>query len=360
MNPLIFSKNILPSSWQENNDDPVYIFNPSLIKHPAGGFILAYRVVLRDGMRRIGICKLDSIFSVIPGSPLPFSEVVCFEQERDLPSRAKTWFADPRMLWWRDRLYLYWNSGSHAPHNYQFIQEIDVNSLQPIGKPFTIECTHQRRSVEKNWGLFENKGELYAIYSLHPFIALKLTQKTSSAFIFSPLSNTSWNAQRFTRRFGELRGGSAPVRYGDKLYLFCHARMRQVLRYRYIASVLIVNAEPPFTPIAFLPKPLKLPDPFNGRFINPRLNASVTKVIYPMAAVVEKDHLIISYGINDERAAVCRYGIALIDSLAKTIKYEAYRRDYLNDVKVHVHAVAANWLMKRGREYRQWRRGRNG
>jgi predicted GH43/DUF377 family glycosyl hydrolase len=354
MNDLrILTSDVLPPEWR--NDLAVVpvtpagepnIFNPAITRHPSDNFVLAYRLVGADGCRRIGLCRLDGSLAPMTGSAVPFTDLVQIEGGAEYASQAGQWFADPRLIWWQDRLYLHWNSGSHRPANDQFLQQVDVQSLRPIGPAFTLERADGRRPIEKNWSLFEHDGVLHAFYSLCPAVVLSLSKVTPLSLVFSKAASTPWDSFAYTNRFGALRGGAPPLRVGHRLYIFFHSASRKILRFRYTAGLLVTNATPPFQPLFWTPAPIPLKNPFGQRFEKTPLNANVAEVIYPAGSVCDDGALIVSYGINDEHAAVARLDLAATEQRMIPVRLDVERRSGLAEWRTRLHGRAARSLLK--------------
>jgi hypothetical protein len=304
-----------------------------------GGFALAYRAVDSDGQRRVGLCRLNDQLSLVARTAVPFSDLVRPGDGRQLAPQAERWFADPRLAWWQERLYVYWNSGIHRPANHQFIQEVDTHSLQPTGPCFTLECAEGRQPIEKNWSLFEYQGALHAFYTLSPAVVLRVTDITPSAFIFSKIASTKWDAVSYTSRYGDLRGGAPPLQIANQLYVFFHSAARPVLRHRYVAGLLVTAAAPPFQPLSWTPLPVPLPNPF-GRLPLPNpfrrkapLNGTVAEVIYPAGISSDEGSLLVSYGINDQHAAIARLDFGMLEERLLPVQLGADRRSRIADLR---------------------------
>lgn len=350
---LLLTSDILPPEWR--NDVAVMpvnpgrapnIFNPGLTRYSGGTFVLAYRLVGADGRRRVGLCRLDARLAPVAGSAVPFSDLVRMEGGLEYAPRAGQWFADPRLIWWQDQLYLHWNSGSHRPANYQFLQQVDVQSLRPIGPSFTLERAEGRRPIEKNWSLFEHDGALHAFYSLCPAVVLRLSKVTPFALIFSNAASMRWDSSTYTNRFGPLRGGAPPLRVGDRLYILFHSAARKVLRFRYTAGLLVTAPSPPFQPLFWTPRPLPLPNPFGQRFEKAPLNANVAEVIYPVGSVWDEGALIASYGINDEHAAIARIKLADLERRLIPARLGVECQSRLAEWRTRLNDYAARRLLK--------------
>ena len=149
---------LLPPAWQPlTAGGPVRTFNPGLLRY-ADGWILAYRIVASDGLRRIGMCRLNHALQIVPGSLVPWSDHVRFRPDAILPELGTRWFADPRLYRFGERLFVYWNSGWHEPRNCQFVQEFDPATLLPLGYPRELLLRGERQKLEKNWTFFADES----------------------------------------------------------------------------------------------------------------------------------------------------------------------------------------------------------
>jgi hypothetical protein len=202
---------LVPDAWQDLRAGPIWAFNPSLLRHGAG-FLLAYRLVGADGRRRIGLCRLSGLFTVVPGSAVAYSDHIVFPSGSPAAEQARSWFADPRLFRLGDGVFIYWNSGWHEPANAQFIQQIDADSLRPIGPPRELVLDGPRRAIEKNWMLFESRGACYAVYSINPHRILSFSLQGSEAIVCRPVAATAWADESYQPAWGELRGGTPPQR----------------------------------------------------------------------------------------------------------------------------------------------------
>ena len=315
---LFHSQDLLPTAWQlAAGGGNVYVFNPALIRFD-GGLLLAYRVVLGDGRRRLALCRLDDDFNIVAGSVVPLSDAIV---------DAGDWHADPRFCVFDGRLLLHFNSGGQAP-NQIYLLELDAQSLLPkqAARPLWLKSARQR--VEKNWLLFGHEGALYAVYTIAPQVVLRV-HLDGDAVWCEAVAQTPWDDSEYRRRFGALRGGTPPVRVGDHYFAFFHSvhrvpgwrRIWQRLRYgrgqrlwRYVVGFYGFAASPPFAPQCLVPMPVLLPPPRSGA---PLLNRAVDRVAYPCGAVCEGGEWIVAYGINDEACALARFQHQ--DLLAKAV-----------------------------------------
>lgn len=323
--PVIFqSADLLPSNWlREAQDGPVRTFNPALLRDGTG-WIFAYRVVAPDGRRRLGICRLTSDLEVEDGSQLPLTDFVRFGRGHSLPEVATQWFADPRLYRFGKRVFIYWNSGWHEPHNCQFLQELDPASLLPRGTARELVLQGERQKLEKNWTFFspDNGVQLFAIYTILPHRILTFSLAGEGDLLFRDAARSEWDLTTYPASHGGLRGGTPPFLHEGHFWAFAHSVHTSPDGYRYSPAAYSFAANHPFTPLTRPVLPLELGNPFGSTRINERLNPAVGEVIYPCGAVHDEKSWVISYGINDEICAIAR-----IDHAEVLASVEAMPRD---------------------------------
>lgn len=308
-NPVIFeSADLLPSNWlREAQDGPVRTFNPALLRDGAG-WILAYRVVAPDERRRLGICRLTAELEIDDGSQVPLTDFVRFHRDHSYPEMATQWFADPRLYRFGERIFVYWNSGWHEPHNCQFLQELDPVSLLPRRYARELILEGERQKLEKNWTFFSPDGgaRLFAVYSILPHRILTFSLAGDDDVVFREAARTEWNLTSYPDNHGGLRGGTPPVHHDGSYWAFAHSVHTSPDGYRYSPAAYRFAPEFPFAPTARPLTPLELGNPFGSTRINERLNPAVGEVIYPCGAAHDGNSWVISYGINDETCAIAR------------------------------------------------------
>jgi hypothetical protein len=295
---------LLPSTWlTPEAARSARVFNPALLRD-GSGWLLAYRVVTEPSLRRrIALCRLDEEFRVVAGSQLPLSDLLAVERTDATALEATVWFADPRLYRLGGRIFLYWNSGWHEPQNHQFLQELDANTLRPLGSPRELLLRGNRQKLEKNWSLFEHDG-VYAIYSVNPYRVLATAMQGDGPIECADAALPLPNADGFAQNHGGLRGGAPPQRVDDHFYSFCHSIEDGESGYRYVASVYRFAAKFPFAATDMPHEPLKLSVPTSARRSLPKLNAAVAEVVYPAGAAFVNGHWAVSFGIDDERCAI--------------------------------------------------------
>ena len=295
---------LVPDAWRSAvGNRTSRVFNPALLRD-GDGWLFAYRVVAEpDLRRRIAVCRLDRNLRVIEGSQLPLSDWVPFPAVDYAATEATSWFADPRLYRLQGRLFVYWNSGWHEPRNYQFLQELDPTTCQPLGFARELTLTGSRQKLEKNWALFESNGAVYAVYSVNPHRVLALSLAGAGAIECHEIACTP-NPHGYAQSHGGLRGGSPPQRVGDHYYSFCHSIEGDPTAYKYVPAVYRFAADAPFVPtdMPICPLPIAVPAPLRRRL--PKLNPAVGDVLYPAGAAHEDGKWLVSLGVDDERCAI--------------------------------------------------------
>ncbi len=300
------AEELLPEPWRRfSADGPIRTFNPGLLRD-RDGWLFAYRIVAADGLRRIGICRLDASLRVVSDSRVAWSDAVRFRPGMSYPEVALRWFADPRLYRIGGRVYIYWNSGWHEPRNCQFLQEVDAMTLQPLGFPRELVLNAPRQKLEKNWTFFTDaEAQSYAVYSIAPHRILRFSlEKDADELRFDDVARTDWALPDYPASHGGLRGGAPPVLADGEYWSFCHSVHDSHNGYRYAPAAYAFGAKIPFPPTAAPTKPLTLVNPFGEQRTHERLNVAVGEVIYPCGAARDGARWLISHGINDEYCAI--------------------------------------------------------
>jgi hypothetical protein len=297
---------LLPEAWRTfTTEGPVRTFNPGLLREQ-NGWLFAYRLVGADGLRRIGICRLNRELQVIEGSQVAWSDHVRFRADGVYPEVGTRWFADPRLYRFGGRTFIYWNSGWHEPRNCQFVQELDVTTLLPLGHARELVLNGERQKLEKNWTFFASEdGSCHAVYSISPHRVLEFSFDGSDDIHFNEVSRTEWSLfTDYPANHGGLRGGAPAVFADGAFWSFCHSVHNGPDGYRYLPAVYSFSGQSPFAPTAGPTRPLDLHNPLGGKRTYERLNSAVGEVIYPCGAARDGARWLISHGINDEYSAI--------------------------------------------------------
>ncbi|HRK69684.1 MAG TPA: hypothetical protein PKY73_19230 [Hyphomonas sp.] len=325
MTMILDSAHLVPETWTDGSAESCYVFNPAIVMIH-GRFIMAYRVVTADGVRRVAISELDAV------SLQPKTETIV--PLSDLIQDGGQWCADPRFCTFGERLFIHYNDGWRIP-NQIYLLELDPDRLIPRGPARPLVLEGPRLPVEKNWLLFQHDGELLAVYRIAPHTILHVELAGGDRVYCRRLVERDWNSAPYAKQYGEPRGGTPPVRIGGIYYSFFHSTypadflrrlMGRLRRYmprnsmRYAAGFYGFAVTPSFQPVLFTPTPVLRPDRSLPRRRLPPLNPSVKDSVYPSGAVWTGEKWIVAYGARDE---LCCIGTLTHDSLLKASQWLA-------------------------------------
>jgi predicted GH43/DUF377 family glycosyl hydrolase len=127
---------------------------------------------------------------------------------------------------------------------------------------------------------------LYFVYQYAPF------QVVDDETVFSGKSLT-WE-------YGQIRGGTPPVKVGDRYYTFFHSRLDHG-RSKYFMGAMAFEAKPPFYPVAMTKKPL-----LAATNKEPSLSWAPL-VVFPCGALFRNQTWTVSLGVNDLNCALVDY-----------------------------------------------------
>ncbi len=333
---------LVPAAWRkEEGIDGWYVYNPTLA-WVENHYVMLYRVV-RSSRLRIAACRLDAQLHLIPDSVVPFSDTI---------NGVKESIGDPRVFFFHGRLFA---SYSHYPlPSTLHLVEMDVAQLRAATAARPLLFEHRQRK-ERNWTCFQYAADLYAIYSISPHVVLRLDLSQPHVITCEQVYRVTWDAERFIRKYGPMRGGAAPILTGDAYSVFFHSTQSAVapLRYyrtarqwlqshlprripdkqaktglaghdaisqlsthpsfwekvraqltarTYIGGFYRFAARPPFEPLDFVPQPILAPTKGEARSKQVGLIPKNWHVVYPGGASPTRDgRWVVAYGLNDER-----------------------------------------------------------
>lgn len=306
--PIVFdADDLLPDAWRAAaGTTAVWAFNPALVRE-GEGWIMAYRMILPDRVRRIAMCRLDRGLRVVPGSPHAISDHLRFPATARYPDIVHAYFADPRLYRWDERLFLYWNSGWHEPANHQFLHELDPVTWAPVGRPRELTRCGERRPIEKNWTFFRDpRGAMYCVYSITPHRVLRVSLEGGEDIHGEEVASTDFPLGYYPPCHGGLRGGAPPVFHEGRFWSFIHSIHDGADGYRYESAAYCFAADVPFAPLAEPVRALDLAGSSRTVRHLPQLNPAVGSVEYPCGAAIDNEHWLVSLGVNDERCAIAR------------------------------------------------------
>lgn len=198
-------------------------FNPGLEVYK-GSLLMAYRMIHRhtdeSGIR---VARLDSARRVVDDRPVTGLP--------GWPDGRVSYYEDPRLLWWGDRLLLAYTHAAYFPHAIcnQALVEIDPDTLEaksPVDLSWLGANTSRPGSLEKNWQFFVDDTErLNAVYSCVPHVVYNIRDQRRFFSNITPVGN--WQ-----EKHGIARGGTPPVKVGKRWFSFFHSSTKHPTRRR--------------------------------------------------------------------------------------------------------------------------------
>lgn len=261
--------------------------NCSIIQY-AGKILLAYRK--RWDHAEIWLAELDSEFNAISNTKieLPVTEYNNLGNE------------DPRLLVYRERLYLAFNGFSRV-NGVNRTHMFYAHLLRDYAVGATFLPHFEARNLwEKNWSFFEHNSRMFAIYSAKPFTVLKVRQDRAWIAFTPPVC--------FPPEIGSIRGGSSPYLYRGEYYCFTHNVFTHNNERWYSMGCYTFDSNPPFRPLRYLPGSLLLANPVD------RPQIHVPHVVFPNGAYEDSGEWVVSYGYYDRYSEIVTFSTEELDA----------------------------------------------
>ncbi len=154
------------------------------------------------------------------------------------------------------------------------------------GNPGTMEKITAHKDYEKNWLWFLADGNLVLLYKANPWTINIFGNRWSEKQEIK-IPGVTWP-------YGEIRGGTTPVRVGDLYFTFHHSSLPWKGRYRrYYAGCLAFDAKPPFTPRLITNEPLLIGSQ------NDKWSQRKPLVVFPCGALYKNETWLVTLGVND-------------------------------------------------------------
>jgi hypothetical protein len=291
--PLTQQRLELPAGASET-----YAFNPTVL---ASGVppVCLFRTVDGDGRRRVRRCRLEAGLNATRDAIDWTAEIARLDE-------TIAWVADPKAFTALGRHFVSFNTGHSERPNRLFVVEVDADG-RPVDRPLEARVP-DRRLIEKNWGFFGHGGELLALYSLSPLVVLRCMPR-AGVLDCEPVFRHEWNAEPVEGPFGPLHGGPCPVHAAGRLLAVAQSRTSSE-RSTYRGTLLALEEQPPFAPIAVAASPLFALDAEERALVPPaRLNPRVRECLYPAGLLHDagSNSVTLTYGLNDYRAGLRVY-----------------------------------------------------
>lgn len=197
---------------------------------------------------------------------------------------------DPRVIWHNGQFWVSYCSWTRSgPYSAkQVFASFDSSwTFQRTIRPQYGKNLLTDTGIEKNWIWFNHDGAWYFVYQFYPHIVVRMGNEMP-VNEFKTDQKPKWD-------YGEIRGGTPPVRVGDEYISFFHSSLPWKNRQkRYYAGAYAFEAKAPFRITRMTSEPLLAGSDKDSRTLGG------PPVIFPCGALLEKDKWLVSFGVNDE------------------------------------------------------------
>lgn len=166
----------------------------------------------------------------------------------DLPrAHGMEHFEDARLFWHNSRIHCAYTEGQYWNRPWVAVQKLALlNDDWSVDRVVTIPFGENSYGTEKNWQFFSHNDALHFVYSMKPHVVVELGSDYQPRTIHTTRAVMAH----------QYRGGTPPVRVGDRYFSFPHYHVTHAKRHRrYGFSCYAFAAEAPF-PIVGISDPL--------------------------------------------------------------------------------------------------------
>jgi predicted GH43/DUF377 family glycosyl hydrolase len=288
-------------------------FNPALLRRTDGLWLVTRRseflASFQFGQNDLMTFHLDDDHLPLYGKSIlvpRFSDREHFEDPRAFYHAGGLWLSACNFVVFPDRVS--WTGAHQILLEINEYWQTERRHDPPYGKNGT--SVFEQRGDEKNWLWFSHEEELHLIYLTLPHTVVRWDTS------LRPVQEFVTDHWHPAWKWGEPRGGTAPIRVGDEFISFFHSSTPwRPPKRRYHMGAYAFAASPPYQVTAVTPRPLlsgSLDDPWGeGKPL----------VVFPCAALREKGNWTVSLGVNDLVSARVTISEKLLNSrLSREVK----------------------------------------
>ena len=256
-------------------------YNPSIARHN-GRLVCAYRYH-HDGTAstRLAICELDDKFATIDNQAINLNETALSHE-------------DPRLFVFQDSLWMSYIASEWPHFPAAKVRYVRLSKPDHWRADSPIDYTFpEMNSIEKNHIQFPLGGGIGIIYRHNP-----------KQVIYEPLKTKPVVSDALTWPWGEIRGGTAPMPFGEHLLKFFHSRLDNDMppvRHRYYIGAMLMNPVSPYNMVAVSKRPILFGSEKGGDRTRKHFKPNV---VFPAGAVKDGTSFLISVGVNDSTCEV--------------------------------------------------------
>jgi len=254
-------------------------FNPGLAVDDAGQRWLVTRRWDRTPHEKwhSTLCahKMDVQMNLGPATELKFNVPPVMQQEDPRVVWHEGHFHVAHCVWEKRRPYAARQAMSRFTAAWKHVDTVFPHN----GKNHSDE-----EGSEKNWIWFRHNDKWMIVYSFSPHVLYEPE---------NPIPHKSPEPALW--QYGEIRGGTPPVKIGDNYLTFFHSSLPwKKKQRRYYMGAYMFEALAPFRVVTMTQFPL-----LAGSDDDPRLNGGPL-VVFPCGSLLDKDEWLVTFGVNDE------------------------------------------------------------
>ena len=274
-----------------------YNFNPSMVVYNVQTKLFSYNITTYDGSERICMIYRSSNFPTKSKNSMVFIELDVYNYnfvntDKQYALTSDEYKEDPRLIVGDSgkQLYIAFTTSIVDSNDFPITQKQSISKLHwthsdlsdiKMGDIQTMENVPGNENYttwEKNWGFFEKNHNLFAVYSVTPFIIYKINNYND----FTEIVNENWTNDIV------LRGSCPPLLINDMYYMVCHTPT-------YIPFI-----------IAFDKDTLRLSKISKNKLCH---NCHGDTIYFPCGCLydLQSDELILSSGIDDKSIRIDRF-----------------------------------------------------
>ena len=246
-------------------------FNPSITRW-RGRLLMAWRKGWFSA--RLWLGELSEDHRLLWGREIDFSRIWRLTDE--------DWLEDPRLIVAGNKVLV---AFTFVRHGNIFMALATLDEGLEVADCRIFDTEHRR--WEKNWQFFEHDQVLRVVYYPNPHtVGWKAGQE---------MRMPAADGARLLWAWGEVRGGTPPVRVGDEYFSFFHSS----LHCHYVAGFYAFEAKPPFRVTRWPKEPCMVAakDKWRGGHA----------VVFPGGAILEDGKWLVAYGWQDAFCCLAWY-----------------------------------------------------
>lgn len=240
-----------------------------------------------------------------------------------IPTTPGRWdkeqWEDPRVMQVGDRTFVSFANWVHDkpwPIRQSLTRlSMDWRTISVIAEPkYEGNAPTPQQAVfhEKNWTWFWHDDAWHCVYKLNPMTVFRLNAANVN------LAKV-WKSKHLPLPWplGELRGGTAPIRFGNEFVTFFHSsQMWKAHLRRYYMGAVAFAAEPPFNITRMTESPLLTGSERDHRTLGGPL------VVFPCGAAIVRQDWLVTFGVNDEACGWIKIPTSELNRLMRPLSIE--------------------------------------